>query len=108
MSDLERTLAGNPGTPLVPVYDEHGQISSLVLPDAIMRIPPAQRGVVPIGSLTEPLWSLPRVHPQESVGQVLDRLGDGGYWRALVTDGSTMQGVLCSEDVARVVELATA
>lgn len=108
VSDLERTLAGNPGTPMVPVYDEHGQVSALVLPDAIMRIPPAQRSVVPIASLTEPLWSLPRVHPDESVRDVLDRLGSGSYWRALVTDGSTMQGVLCSEDVAKVVELATA
>ena len=51
---------------------------------------------------------MPRVHPEESVGAVLERLGTGGYWRALVTDGSTMQGVLCSEDVDRVVELATA
>jgi Zn-dependent protease len=108
VSDLERTLAVNPGTPMVPVYDEHGQVSALVLPDAIMRIPPAQRPVVPIASLTEPLWSLPRVHPEESVGAVLDRLGTGHHWRALVTDGSTMEGVLCSEDVARVVELATA
>ncbi len=107
VSDLERTLAGHPGTPLVPVYDEHGQVSALVLPDSIVRIPPAQRGVVPISSLTEPLWSLPRVHPEESVGSVLARLGSGGSWRALVTDGSSMQGVLCSEDVDRVVELAT-
>jgi Zn-dependent protease len=108
VADLERTLAGHPGTPMVPVYDEHGQVSALVLPDAILRIPPAQRSVVPIASLTEPLWSMPRVHPEESVGAVLERLGTGGYWRALVTDGSTMQGVLCSEDVDRVVELATA
>lgn len=107
VSDLERTLAGHPGTPLVPVYDEHGQVSALVLPDSIVRIPPAQRGVVPISSLTEPLWSLPRVHPEESVGNVLARLGTGGSWRALVTDGASMQGVLCSEDVDRVVELAT-
>ena len=33
--------------------------------------------VVPIASLTEPLWSMPRVHPEESVGAVLDRLGIG-------------------------------
>lgn len=108
VSDLERTLAGHPGTPLVPVYDDHGQVSSLILPDAIVRIPPAQRSVVPISSLTEPLWSLPRVHPEESVGSVIERLGSGSRWRALVTDGSSMQGVLCSEDVERVVELATA
>ena len=86
----------------------NGQVSALVLPDAVMRVPPAQRQVVPIASLTEPLWSLPRVHPDESVQQVLDRLGQGNYWRAVVTDGGAVQGVLCSEDVERVVELATA
>ena len=107
VAELERTLAGHPGTPMVPVYDENGQVSALVLPDAIMRVPPAQRGVVPIASLTEPLWSLPRVHPEESVRQVLDRLGSGTYWRAVVTDGASMEGVLCSEDVERVVELAS-
>jgi Zn-dependent protease len=107
VSDLERTFAGHPGAPMVPVFDEHGQVGALVLPDAVLRIPPAQRGVVPITSLTEPLWSLPRVHPSESVREVLDRLGSGSSWRAVVTDGSTMQGVLCSEDVERVVEMAT-
>jgi Zn-dependent protease len=99
---------GTPAPPMVPVYDENGQVSALVLPDAIMRVPPAQRAVVPIASLTEPLWSLPRVHPEESVRQVLDRLGSGTYWRAVVTDGASMEGVLCSEDVERVVELASA
>ncbi len=73
-----------------------------------MRIPPRSGRVVPIASLTEPLWSLPRVHPDESVRDVLTAWARGSYWRALVTDGSTMQGVLCSEDVAKVVELATA
>jgi Zn-dependent protease len=108
VADLERTFVAHPGTPLVPVYDEHGQVSSWVAADAVMRVPPAQRAVVPISSLIEPLWSLPRVHPEESVRQVLDRLGTGSYWRAVVTDGSQVRGVLCSEDVERVVELAGA
>lgn len=108
VAELERTLVANPGTPLVPVYDEHGQVSSWVTADAVMRVPPAQRGVVPISSLVEPLWSLPRVHPAESVREVLDRLGTGSYWRAVVTDGTEVRGVLCSEDVERVVELAGA
>lgn len=105
---LEQTLAEHPGAPMVPVYDDHGHVSSLALPDALLRVPPAQRGVVPISSVVEPLWSLPRVHPEESVGDVLARLGRGSSWRAVVTDGMQVQGVLCSEDVDRVVELATA
>ena len=107
VADLERTLRANPGAPIVTVRDEHGHISSLVFPDAVMRVPPAQRAVVPITSLTEPIWSLPRVHPSESVEEVLARLGRGTYWRAVVTDGNAVEGVLCSEDVDRVLELAT-
>lgn len=106
VAELERTLRSHPGVPLVPVYDLHGQVSSWVAGDAVMRVPPAQRSVVPISSLVEPLWSLPRVRPDESVQQVLERLGTGRYWRAVVSDGSSVSGVLCSEDVERVVELA--
>ena len=95
-----------PGTPIVTVYDEHGHVSSLVFPDAVMRVPPAQRSVVPITSLTEPIWSLLACIPEESV-EVLARLGSGTYWRAVVTDGNSVEGVLCSEDVDRVLELAT-
>jgi len=47
------------------------------------------------------------VHPSEPVYSVLDRLGRGQHWRALVTDGTNMGSVLCSEDVERVVELAS-
>lgn len=108
VSDLERTLSLRPDAPMVPVYDEHGQVSAVVTPEAIMRVPPAQRRVVPIASFTHPMWSMPRVHPEESVAAVLDRLGRGTHWRAVVTDGSAVTGVLCSEDVDRVLELATA
>ncbi len=68
---LEELLAAFPGVPLVPVIDERGHVSMLVLPDAVMRVPPAQRGVVPISSLVEPMWSLPRVHPDECVEAVI-------------------------------------
>ncbi len=107
VADLERVAAAHPGVPLLTVVDPSGRVASVVVPDAVMRIPPAQRGVVPVTALTEPLWSLPRVHPSEPVEAVLERLGRGRHWRALVTDGSTTGSVLCSEDVERVVELAS-
>lgn len=108
VSTLEKVLAAHPSAPLVPVFDRLGNVASLVMPDAVLRVPPAQRGVVPIESLVEPLWSLPRVRPEESVREVLDRLGSGRHWRAVVTDGSGVQGVLCSEDVERLVDLTVA
>jgi Zn-dependent protease len=106
VAELERTLRQNPAAPMVPVYDEHGQVSSWVTADAIMRVPPAQRSVVPVSSFVEPLWRLPRVQPEESLQEVLDRLGSGTYWRAVVVDGPGVRSVLCSEDVERVLELA--
>ncbi|HTO01872.1 MAG TPA: site-2 protease family protein, partial [Microthrixaceae bacterium] len=108
IAELERTLTANPGVPLIPVFDDYGQVSSLIMPDAVLRVPPAQRAVVPISSFVEPMWSLPRVHPTESVSTVLARLGNGRSWRAVVSDGTTVEGVLCSEDVEEIVDLATA
>jgi Zn-dependent protease len=108
VADLEQLAAAHPGVPLLTVVDPSGRVASVVVPDAVMRIPPAQRRVVPVTALTEPLWSLPRVHPAEPVQAVLERLGRGQHWRALVTDGSDVGSVLCSEDVERVVELASA
>jgi Zn-dependent protease len=108
VADLERVLAANPHAVLVPVTDEQGAVSSLVTRDAVSRIPPAQRKVVPIRSLSEPMVGLPRVHPTETVDQVVARLGRGRSWWALVVDGNGVEGVLCSDDVDAVLEAATA
>lgn len=108
IADVERVFVSFPGTPLVPVLDQFGQVSAVVGPEVIRRVPPAQRGVVPLTSFVEPLWSLPRVHPSETIDQVRSRLGTGSYWIALVTDGTVSGSVLCSEDVDEVVDLASA
>jgi Zn-dependent protease len=108
VADLERVLNDNPHAVLVPVADEQGAVTALVTRDAVSRIPPAQRRVVPIRSLTEPMVGLPRVHPSESVTDVVGRLGRGRSWWALVVDGNGVEGVLCSDDVDAVIEAATA
>lgn len=106
VADLEALLVASPGTPLVPVIDDHGQIVQMVWPDTVYRVPPAQRHVVPIGSYAEPLMRLPRVHADESLEAVLRRVGDGQYWRALIHDDDGNVRVLCSEDVESFIELA--
>lgn len=108
VADLERVLNAHPHAVLVPVTDEQGAVTALVTRDAVSRIPPAQREVVPIRSLTEPMVGLPRVHPTETVDQVVARLGRGSSWWALVVDGNGVEGVLCSDDVDAVLEAATA
>lgn len=108
IADVEQVFITFPRAPLVPVMDQYGQVSSVIGVEAIRRVPPAQRGVVPLTSYIEPLWSLPRVHPAETVAQVRTRLGPGRYWLALVTDGTTSGSILCSEDVDEVVDLASA
>ena len=108
VADLERVLLADPRTPLVPVLDERGDVSQIVPREALARIPPAQRAVVPIRSLTQPLLGLPRVASSDTVTEVIDRLGRGSHWWALLVDDSSLHSVLCSEDVEAVVELATA
>jgi Zn-dependent protease len=108
VAELERVLDGDPRAPLVPLLDDQGAMSAMVPRSSLARIPPAQRGVVPVRSLAEPLWGLPRVAPTDSVDDVIGRLGRGRSWWALVVNGDGVESVLCSEDVDDVVELATA
>lgn len=108
IADVERVFTSFPGSPIVPVMDQYGQVSSVVGFEVVRRVPPAQRGVVPLTSYLEPLWSLPRVHPAETIADVRSRLGSGSYWLALVTDGTSSGAVLCSEDVDEVVDRASA
>lgn len=107
VAELDRVLEAHPEAVLVPVVDEQGHVSGLVTRDAIARIPPAQRSAVPARSLADPVWSLPRVDPTEPVTSVLARLGHGRSWWALLVNGNGVEGVLCSDDVEAVVELAT-
>lgn len=107
VAELERVFAEHPRAVFVPVLDERGAVGSLVTRDSVARIPPAHRGAVPVRSLSEPLMSLPRVHPSESVQSVVGRLGRGRSWWALVVDGRGVEGVLCSEDVDAVLDVAT-
>ncbi len=107
VADLERVFASQPSAVFVPVLDDRGAVGSLVTRDAVARIPPAHRRAVPVRSLSEPLMALPRVHPGESVQSVVGRLGRGASWWALVVDGRGVDGVLCSEDVDAVLDVAT-
>lgn len=105
VADLEAVLRRRPDAVLVPLTDDQGHLSALVTRESMSRVPPAQRALVPVRSLAEPLWSLPRVHPDERVTSVLARLGRGQAWWALLVDGSGVEGVLCSDDVDAVLEL---
>ena len=107
VAELERVFAANPRAVFVPVLDDRGAVGALVTRDSVARIPPAHRNSVPVRSLSEPLMSLPRVHPSESVQSVVGRLGRGRSWWALVADGAGVEGVLCSEDVDAVLDVAT-
>ena len=107
VAEVERLFDGQPSVVFVPVLDDSGGVGSLVTRGAVQRIPPAQRGVVPIRSLSEPLVSLPRVHPTETVEAVVGRLGRGRSWWALVVDGHGVEGVLVSDDVDVLLDLAT-
>jgi len=106
VADLEAALNRHPRAVFVPVLDDRGAVGSLVTRDAITRVPPAHRSSVPIRSYAQPLVSLPRVHPGESVQSVVGRLGKGRSWWALVVDGHGVEGVLCSEDVDAVLDAA--
>jgi Zn-dependent protease len=107
VADLERELTQNPGAPFVPRVDERGEITSVLPREAIRRVPPAHRADVPVRSLDLPLVGLPRVDPNESVADVLARMGQGGQWWAVVVEGGSLTSVVCSEDVETLLEQAS-
>ncbi len=106
VADAEARLAAHPGAPFVPLSDRRNSVTALVTRDAISRIPPAQRQVVPATSVAEPLVTLPRVDPAETVRGVVDRLGAGRSWWALVVDREGNLGALVSTDVDGLMEVA--
>ncbi len=107
VAELERALCDDPRAPFVPLVDASGDVSAVLPRESIARIPPAQRAVVPVRSLAMPLVGLPRVRSGETVAQVVDRLGRGGHWWAVVVEDGTLSSVLVSEDVENVLDLAT-
>lgn len=107
VAEAERLFADQEWVVFVPVLDDRGGVGSLVTRDSVQRIPPAQRDVVPVRSLSESIVSLPRVHPDETVEAVVGRLGRGRSWWALVVDGSGVEGVLVSSDVDVLLDLAS-
>ena len=107
VADAESRLSAHPGSPFVPLADRRNTITALVTRDGISRIPPAQRVLVPATSIAESLVTLPRVEPGETVRVVLDRLGEGRSWWALVTDGDGGLGALVSSDVDGLMEVVT-
>ena len=108
VADLERALRHDPRAPFVPLVDERGEISSVLVRESIRRIPPAHRAEVPVGSLATPLIGLTRVDPNETVAQVVDQMGRGSDWWAVVVEDGSLTAVVCSEDVEQVLELASA
>jgi hypothetical protein len=106
VADVDRALALNPTAPLVPLVDGNGAISAMASRSGVGRIPPAQRAVVPATSIAEPLVSLPKVSPEEPISSVLERLGSGISWWALVPARDGSLRALVSSDVDHLLEVA--
>lgn len=106
VADVDLALARNPTAPLVPLVDGNGTISAMASRSGVGRIPPAQRSAVPATSIAEPLVSLPRVNPEEPISSVLDRLGSGIAWWALVPARDGSLRALVSSDVNHLLETA--
>lgn len=106
VADVEQALLQHPLAPLVPLIDDRGTLSAMASHTGVGRIPPAQRRVVPATSISEPIMSLPKVNPDDSVQAVLDRLGTGVAWWALVPASDGTIRALLSTDLDRVLETA--
>jgi Zn-dependent protease/CBS domain-containing protein len=90
-----------------PLRDLEGRLSGVVRLRALV---PAARADPPrrLRDLATSLDAMPRATPQESLGELLERIGPAIEQRVLVFDGEELVGILSPSDVTRTVTLRRA
>jgi Zn-dependent protease/CBS domain-containing protein len=90
-----------------PLRDLQGRLSGVVRLRAVLpharANPPAR-----LRDLATRVDAMPRTTPQETLGDLLDRIGPAIDQRVLVFDGSELVGILSPSDVTRLVALRRA
>lgn len=84
-----------------PVVDMAGGVVGMVTHKRITEVPADQRAAVLVGQAACPLDDVPATSPNESVADLLPRLGGCAEGRALVFSDGRMSGIVSLSDVTR-------
>lgn len=84
-----------------PVADDAGRLVGLVTGEAIDRVPAEERERTPLGSIACPVAEVAVASPQDSVADLLPRMGECAAGRALVLDSGRLVGLITPADLNR-------
>lgn len=87
-----------------PVTGEAGEPVGLVTFDRVTEVPPGERARTRLGDVCLPLSEVVQTSPEESIAELLPRLGEGPRGRALVFAGERLAGIVSPRDVNRLLE----
>lgn len=83
-----------------PLRAFDGRISGLVTLAATKRVPAGERDTTRARDIAVPLDKVPVGHPEESLSDLISRLGGATGGRALVFDGDELVGIVSPADIA--------
>lgn len=87
-----------------PVTGDAGEPIGLVTFDRVTEVPPGERSHTRLGDVCLPLSEVVQTSPEESIAELLPRLGEGPHGRALVFAGERLAGIVSPQDVNRLLE----
>lgn len=89
-----------------PVVTNEGALSGLITLTQVRGVARGERATVLVGEVAQPLDRVPTAAPGETVLDVIERLAAAGAKRALVLDNGHLVGIVTSDDLARLIDVA--
>ncbi|HZU18939.1 MAG TPA: site-2 protease family protein [Candidatus Dormibacteraeota bacterium] len=91
-----------------PLHAVSGELTGVVRLRDLVRASAAERATRTLRDLARPIAEVPRARPEESLGQVIERVGEALESRVLVFADGRLVGIVSPSDVARILALRQA
>ncbi|HZV49106.1 MAG TPA: site-2 protease family protein [Candidatus Dormibacteraeota bacterium] len=91
-----------------PLHALSGELTGVVRLRDLLRASAADRAAMTLRDLARPIAEMPRAHPEESLGVVIERVGSALENRVLVFADGNLVGIVSPSDVARILTLRQA
>ncbi len=89
-----------------PVVGHEGQVEGLVSLDDVRNTSPADRTLISVAHIAQPLEDIARVSPNDSMATLFDLMAQHAGRRALVFDEDNLVGIVTPTDIAHAVQRA--
>jgi Zn-dependent protease/CBS domain-containing protein len=106
--DFVRSLAPQHHFTTYPLRDLSGRLTGLVRLQELLRAVSSGKGAQRLREVARPIAEVPKARPQESLEQLLERVGSSFQLRVLVFEGEELVGILSPADVSRIIALRQA